>query len=526
MINPMSNSASAFGAKQLEHFRASKQRLPLHPREKAVLISVAVHLCFLPWALGTMHVWSQLTSLGLATFGFLLALLPRTYSGEWAAQLSAFGSHPPGSGPQVSGLRSQVSGGAPAFTLHPWARLVRFPIFWIGAALLGYIALQATNPSWVWERNATSWWLRRVTDIPWLPTSIDTPFERFNLWRQFIIYASAWLTVCTVWIGFTRRRSLQLLLTVLALNGIVLALVGFLARSYFPTWEWVIWLNSQLKGATSFASFIYKNHAAAYLSLLVGAALGLAAWHHERGLRSMARSTPGMLWLLAGVAMAFGVFFTYSRGATLVMAGYLILAAVIYLLARLLSSTRSTTSPLVWLMLGALLIGAVGFGGSQLNYQQAEQTFTSLFVRQEKDLSVAHRLEAYQASESMLSDHGQRGVGAGGFRYLFPEYIKHYPNSYRNGQLFWEHAHCDWLQLPIEVGIGGTALVLLGSLWSLVALYRRRLWRQPAMLLLAFGCLQTLVQAIFDFPFQNPAILVTWLALLVISIRWVELESA
>jgi hypothetical protein len=46
------------------------------------------------------------------------------------------------------------------------------------------------------------------------------------------------------------------------------------------------------------------------------------------------------------------------------------------------------------------------------------------------------------------------------------------------------------------------------------------------MLLLAFGCLQTLVQAIFDFPFQNPAILVTWLALLVISIRWVELESA
>jgi uncharacterized membrane protein HdeD (DUF308 family) len=76
------------------------------------------------------------------------------------------------------------------------------------------------------------------------------------------------------------------------------------------------------------------------------------------------------------------------------------------------------------------------------------------------------------------------------------------------------------------VGIGGTALVLLGGLWSLVALFRRRLWRQPAMLLLTVGCLQTLVQAIFDFPFQNPAILVTWLALLVISIRWVELESA
>jgi hypothetical protein len=510
----------------LARFRSDRKRLPLHPLEKAILTAVAVHLCFLPWALGTMHAWSQLTSLSLSLVSFTLALIPRTYSGDYLPALPPQAFSPAAQRPDESRRSFSVGGQPSAFRLYPFARLIRFPIFWLGAALLAYIAIQALNPSWVWERNERSWWLRRVNDIPWLPTSIDTPFERFNIWRQFIIYASAWLTLCTVWIGFTRRRSLQLLLTVLALNGIVLALVGFLARSYFPTWEWVIWLNSQLKGATSFASFIYKNHAAAYLSLLVGAALGLAAWHHERGLRSMARSTPGMLWLLAAVAMAFGVFFTYSRGATLVLAGYLVLAAATYLLSRLLSSARSTTSPLVWLMLTALLLGAVGFGGSQLNYQQAEQTFTSLFVRQEKDLSVAHRLEAYQASESMLSDHGQRGVGAGGFRYLFPEYIKHYPNSYRNGQLFWEHAHCDWLQLPIEVGIGGTALVLLGSLWSLVALYRRRLWRQPAMLLLAFGCLQTLVQAIFDFPFQNPAILVTWLALLVISIRWVELESA
>jgi hypothetical protein len=505
-------NAEQSSARLLEHFRASKRRLPLHPLEKAVLIAVAAHLCFLPWALGTMHPWSQLTSLGLSAVGIVLALIPRTYSGDYLPALN----------PQVSGFRSQVS----SMRLSAWPRLLRFPIFWLGLMLLGYIALQACNPSWVWERNATSWWLRRVNDTAWLPTSIDTPFERFNIWRQFIIYASAWLTTCTVWIGFTRRRSLQLLLTILTLNGILLTLVGFLARSYFPSWEWVLWLNSQIKGATSFASFIYKNHAAAYLSLLAGAAVALAAWHHERGLRSMARSTPGMLWLLAAVAMAFGVFFTYSRGATLVLAGYFILAAVTYLWVRLFSSARSTTSPLVWLLLAAMLAGAVGFGASQLNYNQAGRIFTSLFVQQDKDLSVAHRLEAYQAGETMLSEHWQRGVGAGGFRFLFPVYIRHFPNSHRNGQLFWEHAHCDWLQLPIELGVGGTALLVMGGLWSLAALFRHRLWRQPAMLLLTFSCLQTLVQAVFDFPLQNPAILVTWLALLVLSLRWVELESA
>jgi hypothetical protein len=295
----MADTPSAFGSKQLEHFRASKRRLPLHPLEKAVLVAVAIHLCFLPWALGTMHVWSQLTSLALSAVGIVLALIPRTYSGDLAPQLSAFSSQLSGPNPQVSGFRFQVSGassqlpaqhpkafspaaqrpdesrrslgvgGQPsAFRLNPLPRLLKFPLFWLGLLLLAYIAIQALNPSWVWERNERTWWLRRVNDIPWLPTSIDTPFERFNIWRQFIIYASAWLTLCTVWIGFTRRRSLQLLLTVLTLLMVLFWPWSVLASPvYFPTWEWVIWLNSQLKGATSFASFIYKNHAAAYLSL-------------------------------------------------------------------------------------------------------------------------------------------------------------------------------------------------------------------------------------------------------------------
>jgi hypothetical protein len=486
-------------ARLLEHFRASKQRLPLHPLEKAVLAAVAIHLCFLPWALGTMHPWSQVTSLVLSATGLILALIPRNYS------------------PELSG--------APALRLNPLPRLLHFPLFWLGLTLLGYLALQASNPSWVWTRNATSWWLVRVNDIAWLPTSIDTPFERFNLWRQFIIYASAWLTVCAIWTGFTRRRALELLLTALGINAVVVTLVGFIARFYFPTWEWILWLNSMLRGASSFSSFIYKNHAAGYLALLAGVGIALAAWHHERGLRNMARSTPGMLWLLGSVAMAFGVFYTYSRGATVLLAGYFILATAAYLVARLFSKTHSTTSPLVWVVITVLLLGAVGFGASQLNYGEAENKFTALLEKPAADVSVAHRMDAYAAAQSMLSDYWHRGVGAGGFRYLFPEYIKHYPNSYGNGQLFWEHAHCDWLQLPIELGVTGALLVALGGLWTVWRLFRLKLWLHPAMLLLVLACLQAPAQAAFDFPFQNPAILCTWLGLLALSLRWVELES-
>ena len=38
--------------------------------------------------------------------------------------------------------------GADFFHLVMWPRLVRFPIFWLGAALLGLVVVQALNPAW------------------------------------------------------------------------------------------------------------------------------------------------------------------------------------------------------------------------------------------------------------------------------------------------------------------------------------------------------------------------------------------
>ena len=126
----------------------------------------------------------------------------------------------------------------------------------------------------------------------------------------------------------------------------------------------------------------------------------------------------------------------------------------------------------------------------------------------------------------MLGDTWVRGIGAGGFRYLFPEYIKKFPEVYNGGRLFWEHAHRDWFELPIELGVAGSALLLLGAGYWLKFFYRSRaIWHSLAVPVL-LGCSQTLAHAWFDFPFQNPAILCTWLALIAVSARWLELDSA
>jgi O-antigen ligase len=137
---------------------------------------------------------------------------------------------------------------------------------------------------------------------------------------------------------------------------------------------------------------------------------------------------------------------------------------------------------------------------------------------------VSARLEARAAGLAMLADHGWRGVGAGGFRHLFPNYVRRYPDIYDGGKLFWEHVHNDWIEIPIELGVAGTAILLAGTGYWLGMFFRRRAQWHSAMVPVLFGCAGTLLHAWIDFPFQCPAILVTWCVLLTLALRGLDLE--
>lgn len=522
------------GSNLLHRFRSDRKRLPLHPLEKAVLTVVALHLCFLPWALGTMHAWSQLTSLGFGVLGLAVALIPRTYSGDYAL---------PAAGHQftVNGLPSTVHRSSSAgYRLIAWPRLVRFPLFWIGLALLAYIAVQGFNPSWVWERNATSWWLRRVNDIPWLPTSIDAPFQRFNVWRQFIIYASAWLTVCTVWVGFTRRRSLQVLLITVLANATLLAFVGFAHRvvspaSFLGLFDWP-------RGSSAFASFIYKNHAGAYFALAMSLAVALGIWFHLGGRQHEKKSTPTGILFFGALALAAAAAASASRGAVITSAFFLFMTALWYFVRRKLQPRASEHNTAITVAVVLMFLGAIAGTIRYADFSAIRDRFEVLL--KDPGSTTEGRKMASSAGSAMLADSGLRGIGAGGFRHLFPEYIKRYPDVYQNGTLFWDHVHRDWLEIPIELGAAGTLLLLLGGgYWLLFFLRLHRapsalrppssvinpppsiIWH-PLVLPVLLGCSQTLIHAWFDFPFQNPAILITWLVLVTVSARWLELDAS
>jgi O-antigen ligase len=486
---------------RIESFRGKRARPPLHRAEKRLLMVLGAHLCFLPWALGTMHVWSQFVSLALALAGFALALMPRNHEAEpgWSA------------GP---------------FRMHMGQRLLRFPVFWIGLALLAYVAVQGFNPSLRYERNETSWWLVRVANIGWLPTSVDAPFSIANPWRQMVIYASAWLVVCSAWVGLTRRRSGRILLGVLAGNAVALgALLAFQRATGDTRLPWP--LNALTPRADLTASFVSKNHAGAYLALLTFAAISLATWGYDHGVRTLKKSTPAAVLALMALFLAIAVLFSLSRGASLTLAAMLAVFAVWFYLRRRFRATASDADSRT----GISVVLAVLFGsfalyvGRTLDFAPVYNGVDALIQGRSRDESVASRLQARAAGLTLLAERGWRGVGAGGFRHVFPQYVRAYPDIYDGGKLFWEHVHNDWLELPIELGAAGTAIMLAGAVYGVWWFWlRRRLWHSSLVPVL-FGCVGTLLHAWIDFPFQCPAILVTWCLLVTLVARGVELEG-
>ena len=486
----------------LDHFRRKPERLTIHTTEKRLLTIVAIQLIFLPWALGGMFRWSQLVSLGLSLFAIAVALLPRDYDEATA----------PGQIP---------------FRLFTWPKLRRFPIFWIGLTFLGYITVQAANPAWIYETDGRGWWLRGVEGIDWLPSGISVPFALGGPWRALVVYSSVWLTVCAVWIGLTRRRSLEILFTTLAANAFVLASLGIAQRALAADkifWWW------QPPADYFVSSFIYKNHAGAFFGLLFSLCVGLAYSHHLRSARRLDKSSPSGLFAFIAIAIAITVLLSYSRAATILLLLFLGVFSLIFFGRRFFSPSSSQRSSLASGVFLLLIFGAfIGFSGWTLQTNKAAGRMQELFEgRNNVHGSVNARLMLNDATWEMVKDRPLTGWGAGSFGFYFPVYQQRYPLLWMGswgGRLFWEHVSNDYLEGLAEFGVLGVSLLFLGLGYAALRALKTAAWANPLALCVLGGTLFTLAHCAVDFNFYNPAILTTWAVLLFGALRWVELEE-
>jgi O-antigen ligase len=476
--------------RQAPDFAGASSGRRLHTAERWLVGVLAIHLSFLPWALGDIHPWSQEIGFVLSALGFALALAPR---GDGSAS----------------------------------GRLLRFPIFWLGGAFLLYVAVQALNPAYLFRTDPAQWWMAALPDIPWLPHGFVAPFARANPWRCLMIDASAWMTVCALWAGLTRRASIRILLSALAANAFLLALLGILERASGTSriyWTW------SPPASYFVSSFTYKNHAGAYFDLMIALCAGLAAWHYSRRRRRRESGNLCILWLIVNLALVIVVVLSYSRAATFLLVAYGAAAALLLALAGDPGSRRRRRGLSVLLACGALA-AVVGLGGYLLRKSEAMGQIELLARRFEAGEPSA-RLLIQRASFDLFRAKPVYGWGADGFRYFFPDYQRRYPRIswttgvYERIPIYWEHAHNDYLEFLAECGIAGGLLAAAMLAWWARALVRARFWRSPGPMLLVPGLCVTLIHATGDFPFHGPSILMTWCALLACALKWAELERA
>ncbi len=463
--------------------------------EIALIGVTGLHLCFLPWALGAMHPWSQLTSLALAMLGMFLAILPRNEDADFSD--------------------------APRTRLWPARQLCESPAFLLGLLFLGYITLQGLNPAWRFLSNDDAWWLEPVAHVAWLPSSVSAPFARTNSWRALIIFSSLLLLVSSVWVGFSRRKSYHALFTLLAANAGLLALFGLVQHLSGATriyWSYVASNDAFV------ASFIYPNHAGPYLYLMTALAIALARWHDQRARKRMEESGPSTVFLFLAACCSLMVIFSFSRLSIILLFVFILIigGVLAYQLFHRTGLTRDRPEfwPLALTVAAFLCLGLVTLGTDKARDRFTEMLDDPGEVR-------AHTLARHAASD-MFHDYWMTGWGAGCFRYGFQKYTERYPEIHYfegGGRRTWEHAHNDLIEFPVELGIVGL-LPLVGIFgYGAWQFYRHRFWRNRVSLTLVLGCALVLLHSWVDFVFQNPAILLTWSVLLAGALRWTELDQ-
>ena len=321
----------------------------------------------------------------------------------------------------------------------------------------------------------------------------------------FLLWCSLLLNYCT------GHQRLRLLAIAIVLSGALQAFYGVVVQLAQFDVSPVIGMN---EGNRARGSFVYQNHFANYLALSLSVAIGLllsqlSSERTQRNWRQLFRDilstmlSAKMMLRLAMILMVIGLVMSRSRMGNAAFFTALILVALLAL--WFYKRPPALLKPLVVsiLLLDMLLVSSM-FGLEKLQERYQDTSFVS-----------EARDEVVRDSLPLLSEHAWTGSGGGTFYSIFPAVQ---PQAYSG---FYDHAHNDYLQFAIELGIPVTSLLLVWLLWlSYLALQVMRTHDHKLERGLSFAALMALVHmalhSTVDFSLQAPANALLFLTILML----------
>ncbi|WP_066549128.1 MULTISPECIES: O-antigen ligase family protein [unclassified Sphingomonas] len=244
-----------------------------------------------------------------------------------------------------------------------------------------------------------------------------------------------------------------------------------------------------------------RNHQA----LLLGCGLPLVAlWATPRG---MAADRTRLRALLGAGAAAFLIVMVPVTGsrAGLVVSTIGLLAAIVLVLPRLGTLLRGMRRRTRRLVAGGVALGAVAIVALALTIGRAASVQRLFALSVDDDL----RLRAWPTLLEIARDYAPFGAGLGAFEPLY----RHYEPFDLLSTSYLNEAHNDYLQVLIEAGVPGVAMIVAFIAWWLIRSIR--VWRmapdtafiRPARAGSAILLMVLLASAV-DYPARTPIIMV------------------
>ncbi|MEP3481026.1 MAG: O-antigen ligase family protein [Fuerstiella sp.] len=323
----------------------------------------------------------------------------------------------------------------------------------------------------------------------------------------------------------TRARIATLI--VLATSGVLQVFWGVIQSVRFP--NDIFWGIPNPGNSSPFGTFLNCNHAADFMGISLGAALGLAWWWHRKGTRDGSReyqvkgifqsilSSPVsfLLWLLIGWLL-LGVLVSTSRGAILSLVVAFILLPLCWRQAH--ADRRGIALGIGLFCLSTAVVGIQVIGLED----RVDRGLEVLdFEKASNDARFTHWAEALPAVRYFLP----LGSGFGTYGYA---YLPFGPEA-SNG--WFTYAHNQYLEVLMEGGLLALAVVLLVIAMLFNACLRlcrsdRSSLDQGIGLAGMFALLMQSLHAFTDFGLMMPANLLALAVLLGMTVRTATDEAS
>lgn len=357
----------------------------------------------------------------------------------------------------------------------------------------------------------------------WLPSAAVPRLAARELWLFNGIVISAFNLLLVI----NRRSQLRQMLYLFAGNAVALAVFGTFQKLAGAKGLWFGLVDSPNK--RFFSTFIYHNHWGAFTLLNIAVCLALLFHYHRRGGARDTLHSPVFLGAVVTLLLALSIPLSASRSCTVLAAG-LLAVALVHLVWRIVRRRRergaSSALPIAAIVLAALLaVAGTGYLARNSITERALQTSEQIALARAGTAQPDRgRLTLYHDTWRMTQAKPWFGWGLESYGHVFRLF-----NSQRSGDWTWipyyAEAHNDWLQALAEVGFVGTSLLALLLLLPLLS-FR---WGRACPLLSRYllgGCLLLLAYAWLEFPFVNPAVMLTFATIFFVAVRYAQLDAA